>query len=74
MKLNFSNFSYRKNNITFEAARLYFDAMILAHMTYCITSWASACKTILKSLESTYKQAMKVLKMNVSSLFDFKET
>lgn len=33
----------------------------MSHMNYCITSWASACKSTLKSLDSTYKQAIKVL-------------
>ena len=30
-------------------------------MFYCITSWATACKTALKPIETAYKQALKVL-------------
>ena len=72
MKLNLSNFRCIRNNLTFEAARLYFDAVIMSHMSYCITSWASAGETTLRSLESTYKQARTVLdrthEMNLSDL------
>lgn len=35
--------------------------MIMSHMSYCITSWALACKTTLKPIETAYKQALKVL-------------
>ena len=35
--------------------------MIMSHMLYCVTSWAAACKTALKPIETVYKQALKVL-------------
>lgn len=61
MKFNLSNFRFIRNNLTLEAAKLYFEAMIMSHMSYCITSWALACKTTLKPIETAYKQALKVL-------------
>ncbi len=33
----------------------------MPHLTYCLTSWSQACKTTLKPIHSTYKQAMKVM-------------
>ena len=35
--------------------------MILPHLTYCLTSWAQACCTTSKPIQSVYKQALKVL-------------
>ena len=35
--------------------------MILPHLTYCLTSWAQACYTTLKPIQSVCKQALKVL-------------
>lgn len=61
MKFNLSNFRFIRNNLTPESAKLYLDAMIMPHMLYCITSWATACKTALKPIEVAYKQALKVL-------------
>ena len=34
-----ANFKYLRNWLTFNAAKLYMDAMIMSHLTYCITSW-----------------------------------
>ena len=61
IKFNLSNFRFIRNNLTLESAKLYFDTMIMSHMSYCVTSWASACKTRLKPIETVYKQALKVL-------------
>ncbi len=52
VKFHLSNFNYIRNNLTLESAKLYFNAMIMSHMTYCIMSWALACKTTLKSIET----------------------
>lgn len=60
-KFNLSNFRYIRNNLTTESAKLYFSAMAMTHLTYCITIWALACKTTLKSAEIVYKQAIKIL-------------
>ena len=61
IKFNLSNFRFIRNNLTPESAKLYFDTMIMSHMLYCVTSWAAACKTTLKPIETVYKQALKVL-------------
>ena len=36
-------------------------AMILSHMSYCITCWGQAGETAIKPLESLYKQTLKTL-------------
>lgn len=46
-----------KNNWTTEAAKLFMNAMILPHITYCPTSWSETCKTTLKPTEIVYKRA-----------------
>lgn len=61
MKFNLSNFKFIRDNLTLESAKLYFNAMIVSHMTYCMTTWTLACKTTLKSIETIYKQALKTL-------------
>ncbi len=35
--------------------------MIMSHMSYCLTSWASANITTLKAITTLYKQALKIL-------------
>lgn len=35
--------------------------MVLSHMANCMASRALACRTILKSVEITYKQALTIL-------------
>uniref|UniRef100_A0A3P9HG26 ribonuclease H n=1 Tax=Oryzias latipes TaxID=8090 RepID=A0A3P9HG26_ORYLA len=61
IKFNLSNFRHLRNNLTLEAAKLYYNAMIVSQMTYCMTSWASACRTILKPLQTVHKPALKTL-------------
>lgn len=61
IKCNLSNFTYIRNNLTIDSAKLYFNAMIVPYMTYCITTWSLACKSTLKPVEIAYKQALKTL-------------
>lgn len=61
IKFNLSNFTYIRNNLTIDSAKLYFNAMIVPYMTYCITTWSLACKSTLKPVEIAYKQALKTL-------------
>merc|ERR1712131_530299 len=35
--------------------------MIFSHMSYCLTSWDQAGKTVLDPIERLYKQSLKVL-------------
>ena len=60
-KFYMANFRFIRNCLTTEVAKLYFKSMILPHLTYCLTSWAQACCTTLKPIQSVYKQALKVL-------------
>ena len=61
IKFNLSNFRHIRNCLTTNAATLYFNAMIMSHLSYCLTSWAQAPCTTLKSVQSAYHQAIKVL-------------
>lgn len=60
MKFNSSNFRYIMNNLTLESANMYFDAVIMSHMSCCLTTWASANRTTLKPFKLVCKQAVKV--------------
>lgn len=51
IKFTVSNFTSIRNNLTRESAKQYFDTMIMSHMSYCLTTWASACKTTLSQLK-----------------------
>lgn len=61
LKFNLANFRHIRNNLTTEASKLYFNAMILSHMNYCLTSWTQTGRTTLKPVERLYKQALKTL-------------
>lgn len=63
MKLNLANFRYIRQSLNQEAAKIFFNAMIMPHLTYCFTSWSQGCKTTLRPIHSVYKQALKVLDM-----------
>ena len=43
------------------AAKMFMHAMILSHMSYCVTCWGQAGETAIKLLESLYKQTLKTL-------------
>jgi len=47
--------------MSIQAAKTFMHSMILSHFTYCLTSWSQANSTILKPLQSLYKQTLKVL-------------
>ncbi len=59
VKNNLANFRFIRNCMSTEAARMYMNAMIILHLTYCLTSWSSSSN--LRPLESLYKQTMKIL-------------
>lgn len=58
---NISSLKHMRNSLTVEAAFTYFNAMIIPHFTYCLTSWSQAKETTLKPLRSVYNQALKAL-------------
>ncbi len=58
---NMTNFRHIKNNLTTKASKLYINAMILSHINYRLTSWAQTGRTTLQSVETLYKQALKIL-------------
>ncbi len=61
IKFSLSNFRFIRNSMTMDAAKFYINAMIVSHLTYCLTSVAQGNKTTLKPLEMLYKQSLKVL-------------
>lgn len=61
VKYNLANFRQIRNSLTNAAALMFLHCMILSHIDYCFTSWALACSTALKPIESLYKKALKTL-------------
>ncbi len=55
-----ANFRHIRPCLTIEAAKLFMHSMIFSHFTYCFTSWSQASTTVLKSIESLYKQSLKI--------------
>lgn len=61
VKFNLQNFQHIRNDLTIGAAKTYFYLMIISHFDYCLTTWSLACPTTLKTIESLYKKALKIL-------------
>ena len=55
--------------MTFNAAKLYVNAMVMSHLTYCLTSWGHTNASTLKPLETLYKQTLKVLDQKPNSSY-----
>ncbi len=60
VKLNLFNFKFIRDYMSLEAAKMYMYFMVIAHMTYCLTTWSQASSVTLKRLESLYKRTSKV--------------
>ncbi len=62
-KYNLANFRYIivRNCLTTTAAKLYINAMIIPHLTYCMTTWSQAKGTTQKPILFLHKEAYKVL-------------
>lgn len=58
LKYNIANYRHIRNSLTTEASSTYLNAMILSHLSYCMTSWSQAGKSTLRPLESLYKNAL----------------
>lgn len=61
VKFNIANFRFIRSNLSLQAAKMFMYCMVLSHITYCLTTWSQANKTTLKSLESLYKQTIKIM-------------
>ncbi|XP_046707928.1 uncharacterized protein LOC124387560 [Silurus meridionalis] len=61
VKFNIANFRFIRSNLSLQAAKMFMYSMVMPHMTYCLTTWSQANKTTLKSLESLYKQTIKIV-------------
>ena len=61
VKFSLANFKYIRNTMTLNSAKLYMNAMIMSHLTYCLTSWGQTNSSTLKPLATLYKQTLKVL-------------
>ena len=60
-KYNLANFRYIRNCLTTPVTKLYMTAMIIPHLTYCMTSWTQVNSTTLRPILSLHKQALKIL-------------
>lgn len=58
VKYNLANF---RPCLSLETAKTFMHALIFSHLSYCITCWGQAGETSIRSSESVYKQALKVL-------------
>ena len=67
VKFSLANFKYIRNSLTFNFAKLYMDAMIMSHLTYCMTSWGQTNSLSLKPLATLYKRTLKVLDQKPNS-------
>ena len=61
VKMNLVHFKIIRNQLTTEAAKLYFHSMILTHISYCLTTWSQANTTALSLIRKSYKKALKIL-------------
>ncbi len=59
IKYNLANFKHIRSCLSLDAAKTFMHAMILSHMSYCITCWGQAGDSTLRPLESLYKQTFK---------------
>ena len=55
IKFSLANFKYISNALTFNTAKLFMDAMIMSHLSYCLTSWGQTYSSSLKPLATLYK-------------------
>jgi len=68
VRFHLFNFKYMRNNLTIDTAKLYFNAIIIPYLTYCLTSWAQASSTTLKPIQILNKQALKILDQKLQEL------
>lgn len=63
MKFSLENFRFIRDFLSTEAAKTYFFAMILSHITYCLITWSNTHATTLKPIETLYiyLEALKLL-------------
>lgn len=61
IRINLNCFRMIRSHIPVKAALLFFHAMILSHLSYCVTVWGQASQTTVKPLISLYKQALKIM-------------
>lgn len=68
VKFSLANFRYIRSALTFHAAKLFMDAMIMSHLTYGLTSWGQTNSSSLKPLATIYKKTLKILDQKPNSL------
>jgi len=60
LKYTLSAFRHIRNTLTHDAAKIYIEAMIIPHISYCISCWSQTSETAIQPLKSLYNQAVKV--------------
>ncbi len=61
VKTSLNFFRLIRSCLSFKAAHLYLHAMILSHLSSCITAWDMTTHSGTRPLSSLYKQALKIL-------------
>lgn len=61
VKFSVSNFRFTRDYMSTETAMMSMYSIVISHITFCLTTWSQASTTTLKSLQSLYKQTLKIL-------------
>ncbi len=61
VKTSLNCFRLIRSCLSFKTAHLYLHAMVLSHLSYCITAWGQATDSATRPLFSLYRQALKIL-------------
>ena len=61
IKNNLNYFKLFRHHIPIKATQLYMHAMIVSHMSYCVTVGRQAFKTTVKLIASLYNQTLKIM-------------
>ena len=61
VKTSLNCFRLIRSCLSLKASHLYVHAMVLSHLSYCITAWGQATDSATRPLFSLHKQALKIL-------------
>lgn len=61
VRINLNCFRLIRKYISIEAAHVFIHAMILSHISYCITVWTQTSDSLIKKIEMLYNRALKIM-------------
>ena len=61
LKLTLFTFRHIRDSLSIEAAKTFFDALILSRINYCITTWSQCNANVTNPIASLYKRGLKTL-------------